>query len=1441
MAVTVEALNLEVTSSAQTAAVSVDSLIRKLQELKHELTGKFATGFGKEISREVSSAMKNIGKTAAGEIKKATQDAAKAFNPKASILPQFKGRSTKNFRSDMYGPTLNEAQKMKASASLYVNELEKAKAEARGIDEYVKKIIKDHQVLGNGKSLQRTINENTGVMSGRRKSAERSAAAMLVEEKKRAWRELSDFQKDRAIYGPLEQEGNSAQKEYAQKVVDKATIHQSIPMQQFVNYKTGVGKPIYSAEKSAEAFKELQPLQTALGNVKSFFGSIKDVAKQFGSGVKNFASVMHDADKNFVGWVKEKVSKGDDRYSLDRTLNMSQKDLLTMKQEAIRDKIYAGMNGEKNMDGSQLADLIAQWQRLNDEIAKADSSRPDSVFRKIKDGAVAAKDAIKKYVKEHTQFLHQFGRVAKMRAMRYAIRAITSGLKEGVGNLYQYSKAMKGAFAQSMDSASTSLLLMKNSIATAVAPVIQALIPVLRTVVNYIVQGCNWLSQFFALLNGNNTWTRATEYATEYAAAANKANESTKDMLASFDELNVIQSESGSGNNNKTNLDYSKMFEEVSTFDEGISEIAEKAKEIVGWISDNFLTILETVGLIKLAIGAWKVSEALSGFISGLAKFVAGGALITVGIILSYDFGKKLGKGQELNAGDVIEGIAGVVAAGIGGFMIGGGVGAAVGIGISLVATLVGYLDGNIEKIRNARWGNQTMTPEEVKEYVKSLYSFDVENEITLMNKSRMDLKKARTDINLKIKLLEQGLRKIQLGIEDPKDLAQKIKDVADDAIDEYDAYEDLKSAYITVFPKSGLDETLNGKTGRQLIEQAGEAMGQILMDSADRKLTDEESAMATRIGKWLVDVMSDAEDYQKMLEHTTDTRKNLSGFTRDTAASVLAEQKNLDEGFYTEALESAYALADKNDELAHRNRKMIELGYNPTTGKALSKEKIAELEEEAKKWEEEAELLRANAKSNADSKLAESRSKSWNIWRSTIDDVYDSDMDKHIKGLQGEYLKRKGGLSYNAPGAMDSNALLEAIGSGDYSKVSEMLNESIREVLTGIDPMLIDVADYFNLTGWDMLTDSARTNYVIALTDAFGGENTMLILQNALGLNVDEIIDIYGYDQLDAKQRKEFIKSLISVYGQDTALEALANKKINVKQVVGFSGYEEMTDEQIKSFVKSLVKAYGASSVTEALNLLKAKDLSMPVNEILTVKGYDELSAKEQINMVKALVDAYGAPEVVAEATQAGIDIATLIEEGLGSKDGDVRAQARALQSAIEDEIKKGNYTVGVNADIQTEVEAIVKLKTKGEDGKINYETSMTVKDAVTNAVSTLKGIWNNFTGLFSKPVAKVGGGYASGGFPSVGEAFIARENGPELVGRIGRRTAVANNDQIVSGISQGVAGANEQQNQLLREQNSLLRALLEKDASVKITPSAALGRVNAQSAALYGAQTGR
>lgn len=76
-------------------------------------------------------------------------------------------------------------------------------------------------------------------------------------------------------------------------------------------------------------------------------------------------------------------------------------------------------------------------------------------------------------------------------------------------------------------------------------------------------------------------------------------------------------------------------------------------------------------------------------------------------------------------------------------------------------------------------------------------------------------------------------------------------------------------------------------------------------------------------------------------------------------------------------------------------------------------------------------------------------------------------------------------------------------------------------------------------------------------------------------------------------------------------------------------------------------------------------------------------------------------------------------------------------------------------------------------------------------------------------------------GGFPD-GEDGLFYANHNELVGKFSNgRTAVANNEQIVDGIRSGVYDANQEQNALLREQNGLLRRLLEKETTVHATVS--------------------
>ena len=173
------------------------------------------------------------------------------------------------------------------------------------------------------------------------------------------------------------------------------------------------------------------------------------------------------------------------------------------------------------------------------------------------------------------------------------------------------------------------------------------------------------------------------------------------------------------------------------------------------------------------------------------------------------------------------------------------------------------------------------------------------------------------------------------------------------------------------------------------------------------------------------------------------------------------------------------------------------------------------------------------------------------------------------------------------------------------------------------------------------------------------------------------------------------------------------------------------------------------------------------------------------------------------------------------------VTKESNPWKAAVDPKL---NNTDQYNTDVSKNV---TNTRTVKVNAQLTNASSLTksIKDAVSGISIKLKTTVNGKTSVFGKLTTAE---YAQGGFPEPGELFIARESGPELVGTMGGNTAVANNDQIVAGIQSGVAQANSEQNELLRQQNSILMQLLNKDLT--ISPSVALGQVVARSTALYG-----
>ena len=290
-----------------------------------------------------------------------------------------------------------------------------------------------------------------------------------------------------------------------------------------------------------------------------------------------------------------------------------------MSVDEVRQRL-AELKGETDSVTSSVQGAVSQTSHLSDTADKASWSLQD-LKNKI--------GGLKKSASQNIfgRLLNSFARIVKYRMIRAVIKNITSGFREGLENVYNYSKAINGSLAPAMDSAVSMFAQMKNSLGAAVAPLLQSLIPLLNTVVSGFINVVNWANQLIALLNGQASWTRALPQTVsafdKQKKAAKGAGAAIKDLLADWDELNIIQSESTSSGATTAAEDYLKMFEEVNVFDN-------KIKKITDFIKDNYNDILDIAKKIGLAVLAWKASTAFTGLLSDLFALSAAGLIIGI-------------------------------------------------------------------------------------------------------------------------------------------------------------------------------------------------------------------------------------------------------------------------------------------------------------------------------------------------------------------------------------------------------------------------------------------------------------------------------------------------------------------------------------------------------------------------------------------------------------------------------------------------------------------------------------------------------------------------------------------------------------------------------------------------------------------------------------------
>lgn len=188
------------------------------------------------------------------------------------------------------------------------------------------------------------------------------------------------------------------------------------------------------------------------------------------------------------------------------------------------------------------------------------------------------------------------------------ISKVNSGIMTGINNLAQYSSATNASISSMM----SALTQLQNSLATAFAPILSVVAPILTAFMNMLSKAITYVGMFIAALTGQKSFTRAKAVQEDYAASLNKtssgankaakatknnakatkkANKEIQTYLSGLDEVRQYQKEkdndtpssstpSAGGGGGYTGPSIGDMFEKVP-IESSIADIAKKIKDLI--------------------------------------------------------------------------------------------------------------------------------------------------------------------------------------------------------------------------------------------------------------------------------------------------------------------------------------------------------------------------------------------------------------------------------------------------------------------------------------------------------------------------------------------------------------------------------------------------------------------------------------------------------------------------------------------------------------------------------------------------------------------------------------------------------------------------------------------------------------------------------------------
>lgn len=358
-----------------------------------------------------------------------------------------------------------------------------------------------------------------------------------------------------------------------------------------------LAEALSSLAKAGEATGKLSKASNALSGIASAAGGTKETSE----GLRDVASALEQ--------VGEAAKKNSGVGANIRNIGKAAKGAASKKLPTAGDDITTG---EASGALDETAKKAEETRQSVGEATSAVHAFRDSL-RGLGKGALNigkslgkrmlgnfTKD-IKSAVSTMGNLFSSFKRIAMYRALRTAIKGITQGFAEGVKHLYAWADLVGNNFKQSMDSLSTSMNYMKNSLGAMVSPIIDALAPAVDILVDKFVDLINVVNQFLATITGASSWRRAVKEQKEYADETDKAAGAQKRLnhqLMAFDELNNITvnqpSSRGSGNKDDEVTDGSFVVEQLPDWAKDIREAIENGM----WKTAGSLLAQKLNGLI---------------------------------------------------------------------------------------------------------------------------------------------------------------------------------------------------------------------------------------------------------------------------------------------------------------------------------------------------------------------------------------------------------------------------------------------------------------------------------------------------------------------------------------------------------------------------------------------------------------------------------------------------------------------------------------------------------------------------------------------------------------------------------------------------------------------------------------------------------------------------